>query len=462
MPNLYDQSQQYTTGVQPPQAPAPPTHGIFNALPGATQPYSGFEWGRPPWMSAAPQQPQQQQPAPSPWGVAPQLPTRAPPQLPYPGQSSSMRGAPLTPNNTGMPYPAIPPSTDFGDPMQAQWEAGMNLLDARGIQLSAQRAYEGMKPMAWTAKGNVLDARQKALGAQSLYLSEQGRNNATRLSEEQAIQTARNNPTDVLAVARAQRERDNTDYRYRLAGLSTPIEITRPDGFQGPLPPGIRDRLESIADKLTRQSTDKEKVRKYNEEAARIASASAGQEVTAADIAQGRIALTLEQAERAVKYAGYDVDQAQLAEAATKMPPAPGLSWDAEGGQWVNTGELADIKRLRENAGNEWAGFSVSELMSLLNGDKLDPNTFRAILTDPNGKYGFLPTTVDHLIDLAAVMKTKTTPIDPSLLVPKDVPPPSSGSGTGGQQQGTGPSTSGGSPLPKDIGTSFGNRFRPR
>jgi hypothetical protein len=386
----------------------------------------------------------------APWGVAPPLnggmgpmgyANQAPPPLPTPGSwnssMSSMTGAPLTPNNTGLPYPAIPPSTNGGDPNVAQWEAGNNLINSQSGLIGAKRTLEGMQPMKWNAAGQVLDARQHALGAQSSYLDEQARNNAASQSEQMAIMAAKNDTRNVVAVARAQRDQQNTDYRYKIAGLSAPIDVDMPDGFSGPLPPGVRARLETIADKLTRQSTNNEKIRKFHEEAARIATAKAGLEVTAADIASGRVSLSLEQAEQAVRLAGLDVDQAQLAAAATKVPPAPGLVWDDKGHQWVNATDLKDIQRLRENQSNEYAGFSISELISLLNGGKLDEGTFRSVLANPNGNYGYTDATVQHLLDLAEVQKAKTAlSFDPSIFAVGNVPAPPSG-----------PTTAGGSPL---------------
>lgn len=410
----------------------------------------------------------------NPWGVAPTLDdglvggrgplmtaNNAPPPLPVPGSwnssMSSMTGAPLTPNNTGLPYPAIPPSTNFGDPNVAQWEAGMNLINAQTNQLSARRALEAKQPLKWTAQGNVLDARSRALDSQSAYLDQQAMDNAMSEQETRAIIAARNDPKNVLAVARAQRERDVSDYRYRIAGLPTPIEVTMPDGAQGPLPPGVRARLETIADKLTRQSEDSAKLRKFRLEAARIATTARGQEVTAAEIAAGRVSLSLEQAEQALRLAGLDVDQAQLAAGATKMPPAPGLTWDDEGNRWVNATDLNDIKRRRENQSNEYAGFSISELIQLLNGDKLDPNTFRNILTDPNGRYGYLDSTVDHLLDLAAVQKARsTTGIDTSIFQTQaNIPPPQTGSGAA-------PQTTAQSTNPTSVADYLGGQFRPR
>ena len=160
-----------------------------------------------------------------------------------------------------------------------------------------------------------------------------------------------------------------------------------------------------------------------------------------------------------MRLAGLDVDQAQLVAAATKIPPAPGLVWDDEGNQWVNSSDLAAIKKQRARAeenSNEWAGFSISELMALLNGDKLDANTFRSILSDPNGKYGYMDSTVDHLLDLADVMKAKgSQPVDTTAFDVSNIPPPPSGSG-----EQTGPTTAAGTPLPGGTAQFFGNAFR--
>lgn len=354
-------------------------------------------------------------PANNPWGYAPTLPqapqymTYAPPPLPTPGSwnpsMSSMTGAPLTPNSTGLPYPAVPPSTNWGNPDTAQWEAGMNSINAGQNALNAKTAYTNMQPLKWTADGRVLDARTGQLQATSAQIAEQTRNNQARMAEDQAITAAQHDPNNIIAVARAQRERDNSDYTYRIAGLSTPVDVKMPPGFNGTMPPGVRKRLQTIAEQLTDVQADNEKMRKYHEEAARLITAERGTEVTAAEIASGRVSLTLDQAEHAMRVAELGVSQAQLSAAAVKQPPAPGLAWDEKGQAWVNASDLQTIQQQREATASALAPVSLDNLMALLNADKISATDFR---DEVQRKYHYLDSTVDQLLNLAAIRKSQS------------------------------------------------------
>lgn len=453
MPEMYDQSQPLYPPLPQPGAPPPQPQmspsGIFGNI--GRMLGHGVANAQPMYTPGGPQ-----------WGIAPSLPgfspaTYAPPPLPHPGQASSITGAPLTPNSTGLPYPAIPPSTNWGNPGVAGWEASMNLINAQQGKTALQRQYEAALPQKWNAEGNVLDARSRALTAQSGYLSEQARANAARMSAQQGITAAQQNGPNLIAAARGQRERDANDFKFRIAGLPTPIDITLPDNFSGDLPPGVRERIETIADKLTRQETNTDKMRQFNLEAARIATAAAGEEVTAADIAAGKVSLSLEGLEQAVRLAGLDVGDAELAAQATKLPPAPGLSWDEDGNQWVNTSSLKDIQMRREAIKDGPLGaFSIDQLISLLNGGKVSPDQFRDTVKQ---KFGFLDSTVDYLLQLAELRKgSQAAELDPRLggqQIPAQKPnqqPP---------VQQNAPTPSGGSPLSgQAAGRVAGNIFR--
>lgn len=347
--------------------------------------------------------------APVPYAPPQGLPGQLqPPQFAGAGGLQSP-GAPGAPSN---PYTSAPNSN-----AQGQWDASQASMGAQQAYLQGQQGLLGLQPQAIAAKANVLQAQQNQLGAQSAYLAEQTRANAQRLQSQQGIQAAQSNVPDILAVARAQNQRNSQSYIYRLGGLPAPVEVEMPPGYQGPMPPGVVARLQTLAEVLTKQANDEDVMLKFNEEAARIRSANSGLEVTAAEIASGRVQLTLDEAELAVQRLGLNAQLAGLAEKQSRQPPAPGLTFDEESGQWLTYAQVRQNNLDRQTAlgdqkdaaerikRGDYGSLSLDTLTSMLtetfqghNGG-MDEATYRSVLAS----YPFQKTQpeINALISLA-------------------------------------------------------------
>lgn len=276
------------------------------------------------------------------------MPAQGPPAFvpvpqPYGGvglpQSSAFGNMPLT--APGVPFPATPPVVNNGSPITAQWQANQNLIAKQQQDISLNKAVPLLQPLMTGATTDYLNAKQTNLGAQNAYLAEQMRANEQQRNAQVGIQAAKQNTGDITAVAQAQRERDNTDYRYRLAGLATPIDVKMPMGFTGQLPPGVRVQLQTLGDQLTAKAKDADAMEQFNLNAAKLYADQTGQAVTAADIAKGRVQLTLDMATAAAKLAGWDTQEASLAVKATGEPPYAGAVWDDTTSSWTDANTAA-------------------------------------------------------------------------------------------------------------------------
>lgn len=240
-----------------------------------------------------------------------------------------------TPYSGPMAMPG-PASGVMGNTADDVLNAQREVIMRQRAQFQAQMGLTGPRGALTAADRHLLDARENNLVASQSYLNEQQRANEQRLQEEGNIQGAKNNVGDILSVSRAQRTRDSLNYRYNIAGLPTPIEVKLPPDYKGRMPPGIVARLQTLAEILTDQSADNEKMRQFRLEAARIHTANTGQAVEAAQIARGHVALTLDEAEEAARIAGLLVDEAQLNLASAQLPPQGGLIYDEVTGSWVS------------------------------------------------------------------------------------------------------------------------------
>lgn len=302
---------------------------------------------------------------PSSNSIVPQnLTSNQPGAVPYAPQGATGTAFPGGPP---LPYPAVPPVQNYGNPNVSQWQAAQNSNVAQQGYLDAQSAALGPQGQVNQAQAGVLQAQSAALPVQRAYLAEQTRANSQKLSEQQSIQAAQSNTGDILSVARAQNYRNSMAYRYQIAGLPAPVEVTLPPGFQGPMPPGVVQRLQTLADTLTAQAKNADAMEAFNVEAARIASENAGTNITAAQIAKGQVQLSLDDAELALKRAGIGVDQAKLAATQAGQAPAPGLEWDDTAQQWVTAQQKEQNKTEYDATKNgQYGAVPVGTLVSMM------------------------------------------------------------------------------------------------
>lgn len=316
--------------------------------------------------------------------------------------STSQGTIPLTQNN--LPYPAAN-SLQGGNPLQAQWEAEQNVINAKTREIGLERAAIPYRLQASQAEAGVETARAKDVEASRALLAEQNRANEAKFNEDKAIAAAANDEEDIIAVARGLRQRQAYTYRARIAGLDNPIEVDLPEGFTGQLPPGIVRKIETVEAQLKEQQTDAEFKRRYNIEAARIHAANTGLAVNEAQIASGKVKLKLDEVEAAIRAASLDTQQADLALRASDLPPQPGLVFDATSGTWTSPSQKSLNESLqRETLQREHLGelgqIPVDTLMSMAT--QKNP-----VLTDEQLKAGLIahgmsPTTADYYVKLAA------------------------------------------------------------
>ena len=212
--------------------------------------------------------------------------------------------------NAGAPGAPRPPGQTASAAQTAQFGAAQGVISASQAQIDAQQA--------------ALGAAGTAAGASTAYLNEQARASAAARAERERIIAARGNAQNIIDVARGNRDRRAQDYKYGIAGLDVPAELVLPEGFAGPLPPGVRRKIETDEERLTREAADSEALRQSTLDQARIAAARAG--------------LTVDEAQRRAQGAALGVSQANLNLDRTQTPPGPGLVMD-DNGNWVTAAE---------------------------------------------------------------------------------------------------------------------------
>lgn len=247
--------------------------------------------------------------------------------------------------------PGTAGGTVAGGPVGAIHSAQSSVYDARQSEINASNQYydalRGLIPYSQAE----LDAREQANIKQQAYIAEQLRALEAERAETQAIINAKSNVANIQAAARGQRERDNMAYRFQLAGLPAPVEVKLPPDHQGPLPPGVVARIQTLAEILEDKAKDAQAMRKFNVEAAKLQSEVAQTKVTAAQIASGRVRLDIDIVELAMRQAGLLTDQAELNLLRTKQGP-PGMVLDEEANEWVSPSEYRMRQAQRERAVN--------------------------------------------------------------------------------------------------------------
>ena len=273
-------------------------------------------------------------------------PAAAPPAAPTP---------PYTPGVAppAAPYtPGAPMSITYSapGPVGEQYARSQDVLNAQQGDINATSAY-------YDARGTLIpsmEAGYKAKEADNIanaaYLAEQTRALEAERAETAGIIAAKGDVKNIQSVGLAQRERDQYAYRYNLAGLPTPVEITLPEGHTGPLPAGMQARLRTLAEILEDKAKDAGAMRRFNVEAASIHAATTGLAVTAAEIATGRVRLSIEEVELAMNRAGLMVNQANLNLNRAQQGP-PGTTLDVESNRWVTPAEERELRIQRGSSG---------------------------------------------------------------------------------------------------------------
>lgn len=336
-----------------------------------------------------------------------------------PSNGQMPAGTPLVQPASSYNGPAITPPAFSGSggmaqsPQQGlaatnQWQATKDLLKAREFEVQSNVKTLPIKSEVLKAQQNVLSKQEADISANRSYLDEQLRANEARRAEKQAIIAASNDPEDIKKTAKATREQDSEDYLFQLAGMPAPLRVKMPAGYTGKMPPGTLIAVQSLADILTEKSSDAEEMRKFNLEAARIKSANTGLDVTAAQIAKGRVELTLDEAQLAAEAAGWVTAQHQINYDKAKLPPTPGLVLDDSTGEWT-TPEVAYINQslARDKAKNAILGtFGSIPADTLMSMATQDPPT----ITDSQLREGLIaqgmsPSAADEYVKLAAARR---------------------------------------------------------
>jgi hypothetical protein len=259
---------------------------------------------------------------------------------------------PQVASSVGVNQPATMTSSNYGAAGTAQYQAAQRVQQAQQADIDASRGINTAAQSQLAASRGVIaastsstEAARRALGSQQQYLDTQERLTGEARVAEQGIQSAAANTEDKVAVARAQQERDDTDYAYDVAGVSRPKEVVVASGTN--LPTGVRAAFETQEDLRKRNESNAAAMRAFEIEGGRIATARTSAEAQAADI-------EAENARRVAEAAGLDVDaarlqadvaglgvrQSQLDMARTTTPPAPGQVYDPDSGTFTTQGDL--------------------------------------------------------------------------------------------------------------------------
>ena len=252
-------------------------------------------------------------------------------------------------------------------PVGAQYAAATNVMNAQQADIDATRGYYDTQGTLIPYSAAELQAREAYNASRGAYLAEQTRALAAERAETAGIIEAKKDVGNIQNVALAERERAQYAYRYQLAGLPTPVEITLPEGHTGPLPAGVQARLRTLAEILEDKAKDASAMRKFNIEAARIHAETTGLAVTAAEIASGRVRLAIDEVELAMRRAGLDVNQATLDLNRAQQAP-PGMVLDEESNRYVTPAEARELAITRSRAAQDAVGreeLGVSDLSPL-------------------------------------------------------------------------------------------------
>lgn len=270
----------------------------------------------------------------------------APAPSPYPAQ-----------NDVSGPYASINPNSAMLSARNAVNAATGASIGAAGATLTARRN-------TLPAEYGVLGARQGVINAQGTYntaergyIGTQQQANDERERDRIATLNARNNTADQAAVAEAKNFRQNMDKNYSFFGVAPPTDVVNRDGSV--LPPGTRDALRTQEDIVSEHAADAEGARKAKLEAARLAVAMVGTNVSEAQRMASQAGLTLDQAQMLVEEAqlnetgaSLNVRSANLNEQLAGTPPFAGAERytdPATGeGHWLTPAEAAIRKQADE------------------------------------------------------------------------------------------------------------------
>lgn len=304
------------------------------------------------------------------------------------------------PAQQGTPY-QLPGSA--GGPIANTWQANQNALAAGASYIQAQQNVLGALPQKRAADANVLNAQDADVTANRAYLNEQLRASQAAMQAEQKIQAAKANTGDQIAVAQEQNLRNNGKYKYQLAGMSIPVEINLPPDFNGRLPPGVQQKLQTLSEILTDKENDADKMRQFQVEAARIHAANTGLDVKVADIARGRVSLTIDELEAAARAAGLTSQAADLQVQAAQQPPSPGLVWNQVKNKWTSSEEANyDMKQYTDDFANAQSGYWGNVPMGTLSQWAVSGTINDAQYREALISQGIAPTLADKYVAQAA------------------------------------------------------------
>lgn len=231
--------------------------------------------------------------------------------------------APVATQGTTVTNTSLPQG---GDPLQNQTAARQasqgaqqgvinatsGAINAQNNVINAKQGTIAPTQAVIDASGRVVTAQEGQNQANREYLAQQQNANAVRLAEAKSIRAAESNIPDLTATAQAQTAYNDQKYLYDFAGVTPDTEVELPTGTNQQLAPGVRGKIMSQAELLTKESKANETERALKLDDARIAVALKGTDVAAAQAAAARAGLTLDQAELLVQQAQLEADRAGL------------------------------------------------------------------------------------------------------------------------------------------------------
>lgn len=208
----------------------------------------------------------------------------------------------------------------------AQIAAERNSNAAQAQVYDAQGRLIPLKAAQLDANGRVIDASAAANQATIGFIGQEQRATTARIADQTAIEAARNNTADQVAVGQYNTEQGDLSGRYSAGGVGAPAKVVTSGNQGGPLAPGVIGDVQTQEQRVTQEAQSRDTNRQLQLQNAQYVVDLAKTNVTAAQQTADRLGLTIQGAQLVVdaaensagiakigaSNAGLDVDQANL------------------------------------------------------------------------------------------------------------------------------------------------------
>lgn len=284
------------------------------------------------------------------------------------------------------------PNVGIYEAQRRRLQAGRDSLTAQGNYLSLQSSLYGPQENVYAARTRALQARQRVNQQQSQYTGMSQQELQQRMAEEQALQAAAGNTTDILTTAERNMRRRGYYSRWQAGGIQ-PIEVNLPEGQQSNVA-GVFATDQTQLQRLTQSTQQAQAIRALNLQMARTALEQTGNDSQAVQLLADQAGIDLDHAEMLVARARLPVQEAALNQDwatqgvnEAQFAPGPGVELYTDPtsgvGRWVSPAEADRLtRRYQQSYANEapvygagdFSSFSTTYLLSLLDVTAPDGN----------------------------------------------------------------------------------------